>query len=54
MGAVFVGDDPHADEFLQAASRQAELASVRNLLGQREHSAVVPPAQMAQADRRAA
>ncbi len=35
VGAVFVGDDRHADKLLRAASRRAELASVRDVLARR-------------------
>jgi NADPH-dependent 2,4-dienoyl-CoA reductase/sulfur reductase-like enzyme/ferredoxin len=54
VGAVFVGDDPQADDLLQAASRQADLSSVQELLSQRGNAASAPTRQMAEADRQAA
>ncbi len=55
VGAVFVGDDRHADKLLRAASRRAELASVRDVLARR--GKVAAPASLlplADEERRAA
>jgi NAD(P)H-nitrite reductase large subunit len=54
VGAVVVGDDPRAVDLLQAASRQADLASVQELLSRRGNAAYAPTRRMAQADRQAA